>query len=748
MFHERSILLRRKLFVLILQSVGWVSGMTLTDYQPEIHDRFSSGYPGSPVRNESTNFIGAPHDWSGVGWAINNARKSFGFVSPSHFLVARHFDGTATVRIFGADGQLHERSQRDVRETGLGVVFENQTLGDLSLGTLNQPFAREAMPVRYGVLDLNSISGTNSTTAYTGIPLRIYGHGGLSTLNSPRVAATAVTSVSISGNTHRMNSPRTEVQLQDQDSGSPAFTLWTNPAGNVELAIIGNHAAISDTQNIHNFLGSHQVITALNNLMRPDGRALRVVAPHSHTWDGSSSTNLSFNSAWGLSSRPNATGATSDRFVLFNGDSAVSKNVNVNSNYTLRGLYFLGTDPFSFSGTSTLTLGRGGITVYGETLHQFTAPLALGSDQVWNIGGGSLSVQALNLNTRLLEVLGTGTLHLNGPIGGGSGGLAVDSGQVMINSNSSYTGATWVHGGELTVFGDLSSSQEVILGPSARVTGSGTLPPLRGAGTVQPSGALLTAESLNGSQGLSFAFEFNSGEPDGHETLRLTGTVPFTAPLSGASTVDLYLPGMPRPTQPLLRGGFFTDADADFLPHLAAAQIRLFIWEEGAYRPFAPEDGEWQIDTVPFTLAVEETDIEGRILQLTVLPPPGTYARWIAETFPPGTGSELLDPLASPNSAGIVNLLSYAHGWDPLDPDPADRPVIFAEAGVPVIRWAQNPWAGDVLPTLQHSSDLLSWSPSELVPELISPDSGKNLYEVRPPPADRVFYRIFWQFIP
>jgi hypothetical protein len=147
-----------------------------TGYTSAANDRFSSGYPNTPVENTSPNFVGAGLDWGGVGWAVADATKSFGFLSPQHYLVARHYGGAAQVRIF-SDGALHTFSQSKTENTNLGVVFQNQTLGDLSLGTLTANIPASAGMPRYAVLDLNGSSGSNSTSNYLNLPLLLYGRG-------------------------------------------------------------------------------------------------------------------------------------------------------------------------------------------------------------------------------------------------------------------------------------------------------------------------------------------------------------------------------------------------------------------------------------------------------------------------------------------------------------------------------------------------------------------------------------------
>jgi len=728
------------LFCLAFQGAA----MDVTGFNTVSHDRFSSGFPSSPAPNSSADFTGAGYDWSGVGWASSPATKGFGFVSPQHYLVARHFGGSSLLRIFGADGQLHERSQRNVVNTDFGVVFSGQTLGDLSLGALQESFPLSAMPVRYGVLDLNSSSTSNSTTAYSNRPLLIYGRGPNSS-SSPRVAATPLVSVTVSGNNHFFTTGRGDLQLQDGDSGSPAFTSWVNPDGQAELAILGNHAAINETNNFHSFLGTHQVMGALSNLMRPDGRALRVVGSPAYTWVGSSSENINRNSAWGLGGNPNSTGATSDAYVLFDADTASSTMVTVNTDYALRGVYLRGNASFQFAGSNTLTVRRGGITVYGDRSHFFSAPLALGADQVWNAGQGMLSLQNLNVNTWLLEVLGDGVLNIQGNITGGSGGLAVGGGELHIGGNATYTGTTWVHAGLLRVDGDVTSSAAVVLGDGAVLTGSGRLPELRGRGRVKPSGTVLTATALNGSAGLSFDFTFADSTPAGNETLRLTSATPFTAALSASSSIRVFLDAEALAPGQRFRGGFFTDASADFLSALQSATFEIYVWEGGDYQLLSDPDLDPEWSTGAYTFDFGDGMVEGRVLTLGFVPPPDTYARWVYEVFPIDTPPEDTDPYAAPNTLGIPNLASYGHGLNPLAPDLGLRPVSLLEEGDFVFRWWQNPAALDATPRVEGTGDLTGpWGDPGLTPAWLGQENGLDLYEVRLPPGDLLFLRVFW----
>jgi hypothetical protein len=309
----------------------------------------------------------------------------------------------------------------------------------------------------------------------------LYGRGPNGT-NSPRIGATAINGVSVSGNNSFFTTPRTSVQLEVGDSGSPAFHAWTNPNGQTELTLLGNHAAINPTSNFINFLGTHQVMDALNAAMNPQGFALRVTGNSSNTWTGTNNTNINRNGNWGVTFLPDLTGITSDRYVTFNGSSSASKNVTVNTNYNLRGLFFLSTNStnqgFTFNGNNTLTIGRGGITNYDSSRQTFHAPLALGRPQYWDGGAGGITIQTLNTNGHLLEITGTGVNRITGTVSG-NGSLAVSGGILELTAANLYSGRTWVHaGGELRTDNDSGSAtgtSEVEVSPGGTLSGTGHL---------------------------------------------------------------------------------------------------------------------------------------------------------------------------------------------------------------------------------------------------------------------------------
>lgn len=511
--------------------------MTVTGYTSTANDRFSSGYPGAPVENGSSGFVGAGLDWGGVGWSADLATKSFGFLSPQHYLVARHFSGATNLRIF-ADGSVQTYAQSTVEATGLGVVFAGQTLGDISVGTLASPIPASGGMPRYAVLDLNSASATNSPAAYMGLDLLLYGRGP-NVSSSTRVGAASINSVTISGNNHYFTTSRSNVQLEGGDSGSPATHRWTNPNGGEEITLVGNHAAISipDNLNFINFLGTAEVMAKLNEFMNNDGFALRVAGDPTNTWVGASNTDITNRISWGL---PIFSSAPSDRFVAF--DAATAGGglaVNVDANHNLRGLYFRSTagsgDGFNFDGDGVLTVGRGGITNYDNSRQVFENDILLGNAQYWDGGSGGITVHDINTNGKLLEITGSGINRVDGVISG-TGGIAVSGGILEVANSNTYGGATWVHAGEL-----------IANNTSGSATGTGVLKVAAGA-TLSGSGFINSSTQISGSVApgnsigtLTFNNDVVWNGGDDWEFELGTASVSLADAILGTSTQDLIV---------------------------------------------------------------------------------------------------------------------------------------------------------------------------------------------------------------
>jgi len=429
-----------------------VAAYDVVGYNAAANNRFSSGFPAAPVTNTSGSFVGLPYSWLGVGWATSDPTKGFGFLTPKHYLVARHYGGATTISLLAAGGQVITGTQASVTDTGYGFTNGGTQPADIAIGELTASLPASYGLPRYGVFDANTSSTTNST--YVGQPLMVYGRGPDGT-QSPRMGTATVNGWAVSGSNSSITSNVTTGTLQVGDSGSPDFIRWTNPNGAAEITIIGNNAATDFASvNVYNFLGAAAVMNAVNALTTPDGYALKIVGTPTNTWAGSSSTSIGNRGAWGLSP---PSPVPSDKYVLFSGTSAGNgRAVTVDTNANLRGLFFKstgsGTLGFTFSGTGTLTVGRGGITNYDTSRQTISSTIALGASQYWNVGPGGVTAAAINTGTAgyLLEIDGSGTARFNGTISG-SGGIALTGQRLELMGANSFTGGTWVHGGTLSM---------------------------------------------------------------------------------------------------------------------------------------------------------------------------------------------------------------------------------------------------------------------------------------------------------
>lgn len=627
-------------------STAPLRALTATGYTATTHDRFTGGMPSAPVLNTDPTFIAADYDLTGVGWSATDARKGFGFITPQHYLVARHYGGATTINILGGDGELHSYTQSSVTQTGMGLLIDGQN--DLSLGTLSTPVASSAQMARYGVLDLHATSSGSSLNNYAGLSLLMYGRGATST-SSPRVGNASILTVNALVNDENKGvlvTNRDDVQLQSLDSGSPTFVRWVNPNGDAELSLVGNHAAIDTTNgyNFDNFIARADVIATLNALTTPDGFAIRVVGNPHATWSGSAGATLSLNASWGLSGGPNQ---IADKYVLFDASTSAGRTANVSAATNLRGLYFKATaaanDGFTLSGANTLTIGRGGVTNYDDARQTITAAITLGDHQYWDTGPGGVTTGAINTNGKLLEIAGGAAKTVLGGVVSGSGGLAVTSGEVELTHANTYTGATWVHSGLLRVNGSLATASVVRLGAEGTLAGSGSVGHVSGTGLVAPgnSPGILTATSIDPSQGMDFAFEFTSASaPDFanpaaslNDVLRLTAATPFTTSLTAANTVNIYLNVESLSIGDIFLGGFFVDTDPALLFRIEQAAFNFYLRDVGGpvlygdtfYRHYTGAL-DIEIGVQAIVASFISGDVEGNILSLAVVPEPSAAA--------------------------------------------------------------------------------------------------------------------------
>jgi len=148
-FHRRPGLL-----LLSLALLTPAQALVIRTYNPATHDRFSSGYPGSPVMNPG--FIHDATKFTGVGWwyhpTIPSASATqFALISPRHMISVRHLSQNFTppaasqlARFLGSDNQVYTRTI---------LPFTNITDGsyivDLAVVPLSSPLPATVRPVRY-----------------------------------------------------------------------------------------------------------------------------------------------------------------------------------------------------------------------------------------------------------------------------------------------------------------------------------------------------------------------------------------------------------------------------------------------------------------------------------------------------------------------------------------------------------------------------------------------------------------------
>jgi autotransporter-associated beta strand protein len=630
---------------------GLASALDVVNYSANVNDRFASGFPTAPVPNTDASFVGLDYDWSGVAWSTTtyaaSSYKGFGMLSPRHYLAATHYSAAAGLRLRLDDGTVVEGTPQSVTNTAFGFPISGTT-PDIALGKLSAPIVGFPAMARYAVLDLNNSSGSDSLANYAGQTLLVYGRGA-STNDSPRIASSSITSATTTAygaNNGYMTSPTTTYTLVGGDSGSPAFIPWTNPNGGSELTIIGNNAAVDPgNNNIQNFIGRAAIMNEFNSIMNPDGFSLRIEGNVSNTWVGSSSQNITNKGAWGIVQ--GNLNAPSDRYVLFDAATAGGeRSVVVDGASNQRGMYFKSTaaadDGFTFSGASTLTIGRGGITNYDNSRQTISAPIALGASQYWDVGSGGVTAGAINSAGFLLEVAGSGTGIISGAVSG-TGGVALSGTRLEMTGTSSYTGGTWVHSGALVVNGSIASSSGVTVNAGGRLAGSGVVAAIAGSGAVDPgnSPGILTAPSVDPTGGLDFNFEFTQlGSPtwgnaiaSGNDVLRLTSpSAPFTASLTSSNAINVYLDIGSLAVGDTFRGGFFTDRDRAFLGSISGASFNYFVADAvggvsyggTSYMPYnGPFTFDWStvVETATFSGGSET----GYVTQFVVVPEPGTW---------------------------------------------------------------------------------------------------------------------------
>lgn len=341
---------------------------------------------------------------------------------------------------------------------------------------------------------------------------------------------------------------------------------------------------------------------------------------------------------------------------LYNGGTSswTAANITAASGATLAvGVDSAGTNGFTATDVNTL-LANVSVATTGSTGLQ--AGASVGFDTT-NATGGTFTQ-------------GNAIADSTGANGGSIGVTKLGTGALVLDKTNTYTGATTVKGGTLTVNGSIVSAATVNSGAvlngagttgAVTVSAGGTLAgtlhvgAITGAGTVAPgnSPGILTASSVTlGTGGENFKFELTAAAPtynagsgnSANDVVHLTGGTPLNGTANSSNTFDIYLGVTSISAGNTFDGGIFTDLQADFLASVSAGTYNYYILGDGGgthayngvnYYTLSEYDAlvsnTYAINvstvTVPSANFADGTITNGREMEFgVVIPEPGTYA--------------------------------------------------------------------------------------------------------------------------
>jgi fibronectin-binding autotransporter adhesin len=292
------------------------------------------------------------------------------------------------------------------------------------------------------------------------------------------------------------------------------------------------------------------------------------------------------------------------------------------------------------TGNLALTqLGTGTTTLTAANTHTGGTTITSGTLQIGNGGSTGFLIGDIS-NESALVFNRSNDLVFSGAISGNGSLTKLGAGTLTLTGIHSLSGPTSVAAGELRVNGSLADSA-VDVASGASLSGSGLVGILGGNGSIHPgnSQGILTAAALDSSGGLDFHFEFTGLNPvysnataSTNDVLRLTAETLFSAPLDEASLVNIYFHAGALEEGQFYTGGFFTDEDIDFLGLIDGAAFHFYLQDAAgaiAYggQTYSPLGNGLaiQLATLSQTAAFADGTVNGRVLQMEVIPEPSTW---------------------------------------------------------------------------------------------------------------------------
>jgi autotransporter-associated beta strand protein len=437
-------------------------GLEVNDYSPARNNRFSSGYPASPVANTSTQFIGSGYDWSGVGWLSGASSCSYALLDSRHFLYAAHYSpgSGATIQFASTDGPVKSYVVGDL---------SGSLQGDLAIGTFTAPIPKQDNVHPYPILFQGYLADTYFIPP-SPIDLLVYGW-------TARIGKNWINDIFKFNDDPAMyydflfdTTTPDRARLVSGDSGSPTFVTTGVPG---EMYLMGAHYAIYKNGSGGIDTMVPMMLSTVSNYMARTGYLPHVVTPVTSTWTGSESGNWYADANWseGFVDEDMVSGFSGlvmyCASLLFDGAATSQRVITIDAAPTITGITFKsapGANAFTFAAGGLLTLGEAGLTNRDDEPQHIACDVALRASQRWDVGTGGLIVTG-TINTlssspgHLLLVDGAGDSLLSGAISG-TGALAKDgAGTLVLSGTNTYTGGTFIHGGVLNVRADANLGQ-------------------------------------------------------------------------------------------------------------------------------------------------------------------------------------------------------------------------------------------------------------------------------------------------